>query len=103
MRKILASKICAGCTFALLMATLGYGQNPPATNPQNSPANSSPAARANTNTSTSDSFLSQAIEINQAEMELGRLASSKAADKRVKSFADMMVKDHTGGLKKLQN
>jgi len=107
-------RIFASSALVLMMLTLGYGQNPPnapSQNPANqptkttpSPSTTSPANRptAGATSGDSSSFLSQAIEINQAEVEIGRLASSKATDKRVKSFADMMVKDHSGGLKKLQ-
>jgi putative membrane protein len=45
--------------------------------------------------------LMQAIEINEAEVMLGKLAAGKARDERVKSFAEMMVKDHTDALTKL--
>ena len=105
-------RIFASSALLLLMLTLGYSQNPPnppSQNPANqptkttpSPSTTSPATRPNPASTSDSSFLSQAIEINQAEVEIGRLASSKATDKRVKSFADMMVKDHSGGLKKLQ-
>ena len=108
-------RIFASSALVLMMLTLGYSQNPPnppSQNPANQPTKTtpapsitSPATRPNPAGATSvdsSSFLSQAIEINQAEVEIGRLASSKATDKRVKSFADMMVKDHSGGLKKLQ-
>jgi len=107
-------RIFASSALLLLMLTLGYSQNPPnppSQNPANqptkttpSPSTTSPATRPNPASATTgdSSFLSQALEINQAEVEIGRLASSKATDKRVKSFADMMVKDHSGGLKKLQ-
>ena len=37
-----------------------------------------------------------------AEIQLGQLASRKAQNDRVKSFGQMMVKDHTDGLSKLQ-
>ena len=96
MTQIMYSKMSACCIFALLIATFGYGQNPPA---NTSPSTNSPTTRTN---STPSPFLNQVIEINHAEVELGHLASSKAADKRVKTFADMMVKDHSAGLKKLQ-
>ena len=109
------SQIFACCTFVLMMATLAYSQNPqaPAQNPQNpatkttpSPSNTAPTNRTNPTSnvpSDSTSFLNQAIEISQAEIELGRLASSKASDKRVKNFGTMMVTDHSAGLKKLQS
>jgi len=126
-------KIFASCSLILLVVSFAYSQNSPAPQSQqnqptkttpspstNSPSNQqnpptkttpspSPTAPSNrpgpsiTSTSDNSSFLDQAIEINQAEVELGRLASTKATDKRVKDFAAMMVKDHSAGLKKLQN
>jgi predicted outer membrane protein len=49
-----------------------------------------------------NSFLDKAIEANVAEIELGKLAESKAEDPRVKAFAALMVKDHTKALNRLQ-
>jgi putative membrane protein len=95
------------------MATAAYGQDPanprqnpnsPATPRQNPPAATTPPYNpsAKADTATPSPFLSQAIEINEAEVELGRLASSRAMDKRVKDFGNMMIKDHSAGLKTLQ-
>src|SRR5262245_40925387 len=91
MRQRYVLKIFGCCTFALLGLTYGYGQNPPGT-PRQNPANTTPpynpqATRPNSDTSTQGGFLSQAIEINQAEVDLGKLAASKAMDKSVKDFA----------------
>lgn len=65
----------------------------------------SPAARAQKDQqgTTTDRFLSKAIEMNQAEIDLGRMAQSKAQDPKVKQYADMMVQDHTQALEKLRN
>src|SRR4030095_7974802 len=85
------------------------GQNPqnPPTKTTPSPSTTSPTTnRTNPSSnvpSDSASFLNPAIEISQAEIELGRLASSKASDKRVKDFGTMMVRDHSAGLKKFQS
>jgi len=115
MRQRTVSQIFPCCLFVLLTATLVYSQIPsaPAQNPQNpptrtgpSPSTTSPTNRTNPSSnspSDSTSFLNQAIEISQSEIELGRLASSKASDKRVKDFGTMMVTDHSAGLKKLQS
>jgi predicted outer membrane protein len=53
-------------------------------------------------TGTQSGPLEQAIELNVAEIEVGKLASSKAQNARVKDFAETMVKDHTQGLDKLR-
>jgi putative membrane protein len=49
-----------------------------------------------------DSSVAQAIEINMAEIELGKLAATKAQNSRVKDFAAMMVNDHTKTLTRLR-
>lgn len=45
-------------------------------------------------------FLQNAIEGNLAEVELGKLAQEKSMDDGVRSFGDMLVKDHSDGNKK---
>src|SRR4051794_35667085 len=53
--------------------------------------------------STSDrAFLQKAMEANEAEIELGRMAKSKAKNQKVKDSAAMMVKDHTNALNRLR-
>ena len=52
---------------------------------------------------TGDTFLSKAIEMNQAELELSRMAQGKAENPEVKEYADMMVRDHTEALEKLRS
>jgi predicted outer membrane protein len=44
----------------------------------------------------------QAVQINLAEIEAGKIAAKKAQNPRVKEFADMIVKDHTQALAKLR-
>jgi putative membrane protein len=44
----------------------------------------------------------QAVQINVAEIEAGKMAAKKAQNPRVKEFANMMVKDHTEALAKLR-
>ena len=39
-------------------------------------------------------FLSKAMEINKAEVQLGETAMNKSQNTRVKDFADMIVRDH---------
>jgi putative membrane protein len=47
--------------------------------------------------------LTQAIEMNNAEIALARMASGKAQNAKVKSFAEMLIKDYTDALTKLQS
>jgi putative membrane protein len=46
--------------------------------------------------------LEKALEMNVAEVEVGKLAQTKAENPKVKDFADMMVKDHTAAIDKLR-
>jgi len=49
-----------------------------------------------------DSFLNKAMEMNQAEINLSKMAQNKADNPMVKEFADMMVEDHTQVLDELR-
>jgi len=57
------------------------------------PSNSNVAA-ANANAS-GDSFVTEAASGGMAEVELGKLASTKSQNADVKKFAEMMVTDHS--------
>jgi putative membrane protein len=46
-------------------------------------------------------FVKNAAKGGMAEVELGRLASQKASDPQVKSFAEWMIKDHSAADHKL--
>ena len=52
---------------------------------------------------TQDAFLTKAMEMNQAEINLSRMAESKAQDQKVKDYAEMMVQDHTQALEKIRS
>ena len=52
---------------------------------------------------TDKEFVKMAAIGNNAEIEAGRLAASKATDPSVKSFAEMMVTDHTKALGELKS
>jgi predicted outer membrane protein len=54
------------------------------------------------NSASEKAFLQKAMEANEAEIELGHMAQSKAEDQRVKDFAAMMVHDHTNALNRLR-
>ena len=113
-RTIWASCLC--CSLALTIATTSssaQNQNPPRDPPNQpgarqgttpaSPSITAPGQQGrSTTSSTDDSFLSKAIEINAAEVQLGQLAATKAQNQRVKDYANMMVKEHSAALEKLQ-
>lgn len=112
-RRILASLVLCLMTWVIAAESV-YSQNPtvpPAeqrgTRPENPPTVPPTNERAlpSSNPSTaneSNAFLTQAIESNTAEVQLGRLAATKAQNQRVKTYADMLVKDHSAALEKLQ-
>ena len=45
-------------------------------------------------------FVTQAIQGNLAEVELGKLAQEKSVNDGVRSLAEMLVKDHSAGNEK---
>jgi putative membrane protein len=51
---------------------------------------------------TSDPFITRAMQMNQAEIDLGKMAQSKTQNPRVKEYADMMVLDHSQAQEKLR-
>src|SRR5215210_536912 len=60
------------------------------------------AGAANAGETTDDSFFQNAAEGGMAEVEAGKLAQAKGSSAAVRSFAAMMVKDHTAANAKLQ-
>jgi putative membrane protein len=70
---------------------------------QNSSSTASNSASANPTGQDSDQqFLTEAVQGNRAEVELGKMVAAKAHDPSVKQFAQLMVKDHTNALNQLQ-
>lgn len=64
---------------------------------------SNSASSANPSGQDSDQqFLTEAVQGNRAEVELGKMVAAKAHDPSVKQFAQLMVKDHTDALNQLQ-
>jgi putative membrane protein len=47
-------------------------------------------------------FLDRAIEMSYAEVQLGQLASTRAENPKIKGYAEVLVKDHSAALEKLQ-
>ena len=78
-----------------------------ATNTNTSLSNANANARTNSNVvvananvnahanATGDNFLTEAASGGMAEVELGKMASTKAQNAEVKKFAQMMVTDHS--------
>jgi putative membrane protein len=75
------------------------------TNSSNTTAgqNSSSSTSASSNSASSSmDAANKLVEMNNAEVALGRTASTKAQNAAVKSYAAMMVKDHSAALTKLK-
>ncbi len=103
---------------ALGLVLAGCSSNNKAATPDNNsaqPASSNAAANANSGNSSSTSsgpnaantnpdqdFINNAAKGNRAEVQLGKMVAAKTKDPSVKQFAQMMVKDHTDALNKLQ-
>jgi len=92
--RILSVALLAALVFVLVLP--GYTQSDP---PQGGYDHSSHKTNAK---STNVSPVAKAIEINEAEVELGKIALGKAENARVKDFASMMVKEHSDALNKLR-
>jgi predicted outer membrane protein len=60
---------------------------------------STTAASADTN---DQEFLRDAAEMNNAEVQISRLAQTKTQNSRVRTYAEMMVRDHTQALARVQ-
>ena len=83
----------AALVFAVhLGAQPQYGQ-PNSQPPQKAP--SSPATAKQSASTAAQDFLKTVSQDNRAEIELGQLAQSKASNDQVKSYAEMLVSDHT--------
>ena len=100
-------KYCLVFLLALGMTSIGCTSNNKAATPESSSAqpasnpNASPASTT-ANANPDQDFVNKAAQGNRAEIELGQLVAGKTKDPSVKQFAQMMVKDHTDALSKLQ-
>jgi putative membrane protein len=92
--------ITMGCSSNNKAATSDNNTAQPASNNPNSATSSSAAA---TNTNPDQDFVANAAKGNRAEVVLGKMVAAKTKDPSVKQFAQMMVKDHTDALNKLQS
>ena len=80
------------------------GQTPPyvPNSSPNTPNSQRASDRAPASANRNADPVMQAVQINVAEIEAGKMAAKKAQNPRVKEFANMMVKDHTEALAKLR-
>ena len=98
-------KHCLLILLASGLITTGCSSNNKAATPDNSSAQ--PSTSASTPTSAANSnpdqdFINNAAKGNRAEITLGKMVAAKTKNPSVKQFAQMMVKDHTDALAKLQ-
>ena len=83
--------ILAGATWAALSGLSFAQSNPPVG-----------AGVRTANSSVQDADLMKAIEVNVAEVDMGKMAETRAQNAKVKAFAQKMVKDHNEALTKLK-
>lgn len=96
-------KYCLVFLLALGMMSIGCSNTNKAATPDNNSAQ--PASNPNStsaNANPDQDFINKAAQGNRAEIELGQLVAGKTKDPSVKQFAQMMIKDHTDALSKLQ-
>src|SRR5262245_15842854 len=97
-KALLVALVCS----ALMMS--GYSQsNAPQGGRDRNPQTTTTPRNQSTANPAHASPVTKVMEMNVTEVELGKMASGKAENPRVKEFADLMVKDHTEALMKLRN
>jgi len=85
--------IVTSCVFTVLLGTAAWGQN---TGPVGSPSTGRNATNdPGSMKAEQETFVKTMLMKNLAEAELGKLAASRAASPEIKSYAQMMVTDHT--------
>ena len=102
MKRILLGGLFACLALGTGACSSGVGQNSNTTHNTNSPTVSPTSNNNSANSNGSSSaaandkaFMTEAANGGMAEVELGKLAASKAANAEVKKFAQMMVDDHS--------
>jgi putative membrane protein len=92
--------ILAGAAWVALSG-IAFPQNNP--RPANStPPYAPPAKDTDTPNAQQNSDLMKAIEANVAEVNMGKVAETRAQNPKVKAFAQKMVKDHDAAIAKLK-
>ena len=110
-QRLAESFFCCLLSLAVTGAVLvGQIQNPP--NPEQPPSPPGPRGQipppqpgprgAVATPVPNTTFLDKALEINEAEVQLGQLAGTKAQSAQVKTYAEMLVRDHSAALQRLQ-
>ena len=99
--------VLAGCSSTNKAATPDNNSAQPASSNAGAAANSGNSSSTSSgpnaaNTDPDQDFVNNAAKGNRAEVQLGKLVAAKTKDASVKQFAQMMVKDHTNALNKLQ-
>src|SRR4051812_3955524 len=101
MKRAMHQAVFSLMLFAMLEMAYGQVREPGA--PRRAAADRPAVGSATAPTSdASIDPVNQAIEMSNAEIALARIASGKAQTAKVRSFAEMVVKDHTAGLTKLR-
>jgi putative membrane protein len=106
------AKIFGRCLLSVAITSavlVGQNPNPPSPQqptlppgPRGQAPPPQPGPRSTAATPAPETFFDKAVEINEAEVQLGQLANTKAQSDRVKTYAQMLVKDHSAALQKLQ-
>jgi putative membrane protein len=100
------NKTLPSVAFALALSLMvsGCGGDSPSDNSEGVRENTSGQenAQLQEQNTLQDQFLPKAIEMNYAEVQLGRMATEKASDPQVKNYAQMLVQQHSQALQRLQ-
>ena len=86
---------------AALLAGGAVLAQPKATTPTTTMPNQAPSTKSATLAQEDQAFVRKAAEAGHMEVEASKLAQQRADSQEVKTFADMMVKDHTAANQEL--
>ena len=86
---------------ATMFVWIGFVQGQEPQPPINTPRGETAERAARLPATSAVDPLDQAMDMNTAEVALAKIAVSKSQNGNVKTFANMMVKDHTDALSKL--
>jgi len=102
-KALLVALVCS----ALMMVGYSQSNTPQGGRDRNPQTTTTPRTGADRNQTTANTAhptpTTKVMEMNVAEVDLGKMAAGKAENARVKDFADLMVKDHTDALMKLRS
>ena len=96
--KLLSAAFVAG---AALLANGAVLAQPKATTPSTTMPSQSPSSKSATLAQEDQSFVRKAAESGHMEVEASKLAQQRAHSQEVKTFAEMMIKDHTAANEEL--